>query len=627
MTKIILFGDNDTTADAVKVLDAIKKETNVDQYVFLGDGPYAKEGTKWVGMMKPYFPDTTKLMLSQGNHEHEESESAKTESDIEAWIPSLKDTPEKGTDQSWENTKWISSKQVGDIFVMCMNSQDLDVEFKRNQYNWVTKQLGKAIGLQKSGKVNWIINAVHKPWFTLKSSHSPYTAVREIYSDIFKNVVDMNFHGHNHNDQAWFPMVAIKESGNAAGKPLFTLAADKKTLDFTKERGFITNICGHSGHEHNLFKEAWNKNTNVMWANDKTYSYIVMETNLSTKIATVTWKDIAGKVLFQYNVTKAGNSMATPPPTTTPPPKEEDPDIDNDPIPPTVGTKPATPPPGPGYYWHVQLGKWNPKLEDPAFLQQQNKPAAAAATGTTTPPPPQTTTPTTPTAAGEKVLWDSNVHLKTGKKYTITETYGGQEPDGKGIFMAASGDPRVHVEPDGTFFLEADAGHGRMYIQCLNYNARMEGEVMFPDEAIRNTTWRLRSRHNEGGDCQHRFGGFGATHEREEQLAEFATEPCHNLHSNTKKVPLEKKIEIGKWIKFKYSVWSSEDKKSINQKTEYDYGDGQGFKTILEANFTEVEPYMMDEASFKERSYAWLRINNESTGKVAYRNVRIIGLP
>jgi hypothetical protein len=35
---------------------------------------------------------------------------------------------------------------------------------------------------------------------------------------------------------------------------------------------------------------------------------------------------------------------------------------------------------------------------------------------------------------------------------------------------------------------------------------------------------------------------------------------------------------------------------------------------------------MMDEAPFKERSYAWLRINNESTGKVAYRNVRIIGL-
>ena len=62
MTKIVLFGDNDTTGDAVKILDAIKKETTVDQYVFLGDGPYDKSGTKWVEMMKPFFPDVSKLV-------------------------------------------------------------------------------------------------------------------------------------------------------------------------------------------------------------------------------------------------------------------------------------------------------------------------------------------------------------------------------------------------------------------------------------------------------------------------------------------------------------------------------------------------------------------------------------
>ena len=55
MTKIILFGDNDTTGDAVKILDAIKKEQNVDQYVFLGDGPYASSGTKWVEMIRNHI--------------------------------------------------------------------------------------------------------------------------------------------------------------------------------------------------------------------------------------------------------------------------------------------------------------------------------------------------------------------------------------------------------------------------------------------------------------------------------------------------------------------------------------------------------------------------------------------
>ena len=236
------------------------------------------------------------------------------------------------------------------------------------------------------------------------------------------------------------------------------------------------------------------------------------------------------------------------------------------------------------------------------------------------PPPP----PPPPPPTGD-VLWDSNIHLKTGQKYTITDTYGDQKPDGKGVFMAASGNPRVHVDADGVFHLEADAGHGRVYIKARNYNAKMTGELMFEDDAIRNTTLRLRSRHNEGGACENRFGGFGVTVERAEQLAETSTERCHNEHSNTVKNPLEKHIEVGQWIKFEYSCWSNADKSAINQKLQYDYGDGQ-FKTVIEESFTTVEPHMMDEASFNKESYAWLRVNNESTGKVAYRNIKIIKL-
>ena len=339
MTKLIFFGDNDTTGDAVKVLDAIKKEQNVDQYIFLGDGPYSKTGTKWVGMMKPFFPDTSKLILIQGNHDDEESESEKTQQDIEAWIPSLKESPAQGGDQSWENPTWLHSKQVGDVYILGMNSQDMDIEFKRNQYNWVVKQLQTAQTLRQQDKINWIINAVHKPWFTLKSSHSPYTAVREIYSDIFKNVVDMNWHGHNHNDQSWVPMVAIKKEGNAAGQPLFSLASDKKTYDFSKEHGFFTNVEGHSGHEHNKFKENATANKNVMWANDKVFSYAIMETNPTAKTAKVQWKDIAGKVLFSYDITRAGMSTTPPPP------------------PPPPGDAPTTAPPGPGYYWDTKQKK------------------------------------------------------------------------------------------------------------------------------------------------------------------------------------------------------------------------------------------------------------------------------
>src|SRR5215211_457830 len=108
------------------------KETNIDQHVFVGDGPYAKTGTKWTTMMKKYFPTTDNLMISQGNHDNNESESNQTEKDIEAWIPSLK------------TKKWLDAKQIGNTYIISMNTQDLDVEFKRDQFNWVTTELAKA---------------------------------------------------------------------------------------------------------------------------------------------------------------------------------------------------------------------------------------------------------------------------------------------------------------------------------------------------------------------------------------------------------------------------------------------------------------------------------------------------
>lgn len=228
---------------------------------------------------------------------------------------------------------------------------------------------------------------------------------------------------------------------------------------------------------------------------------------------------------------------------------------------------------------------------------------------------------------GGDVLWDSNVHLKVTQETRVTDTFGSQEINGKGVFMAASGSPRLIIRPNGEFDLEAGSGHGRVYIQCQNYNCYYEGEVRFNDNAIRNTTWRLRSRHGEGGDCPNRFGGFGATCEMEEQLAEYATESCHNNHENTIKKALAKKMVVGEWLKFRFYVCDSADRKSVRFKTEYDYNDGLGWRTVLTGSHNSPQDYYMAEDDFLvKRSYTWLRINNESTGKVTYRNVKIIKL-
>jgi hypothetical protein len=613
MTKIVIFGDPDCTADTVKILDAIfKNDSNADLFVNEGDNGYDGKYEKSIALLEKYFPANSpqrkKLRLVLGNHDAEESEPEATEAAYGKLLPEqYKTQPEfAGTDQSWEDTRWLYGEQVGDIYNMIMNSQDMDIPFKKNQYSWVTKQLGIAATLKKSGKIKWVLNHVHKPWFTLKSSHSPYTNHRELYTDMFENLVNQNWHGHNHNDQCWRSMIAIKQEGNSTGKIIESLLTDGKTIDHSKPHGWTTNINGHSGHEHNKFKETATANENVLWSNDSVFTYAVVESKgniLNTK-----WKDAAGKVLFEYNISNTSmSSVPTPPPKPQPQPSPD-------------SNAPTVPPPGPGFRWDTKQKKWIPKLEDPTFVN------AATTTPPPKPPQPQPTTTPPPTTTGETVLWDSNVHLKTGKGYKITDTYGSQEPNGKGVFMAASGSPRVLVNPDGQFFLEADAGHGRMYIKATNYNARMEGEIMFVDEAIRNSTWRLRSRHNEGGGEGNNFGGFGATCEREEQLAEYATEPYHNVHENDIKKPLAKPIELNKWLKFKYSVQDSPDGKEVLFNTQYDYGDGKGWVTVLTGKHPNPKPYYMDKALYEKESYAWLRINNESTGKVAYRNVRIIGL-
>jgi hypothetical protein len=310
--KIAFFADNDVTDDAKKVLDTIMKEHDIDQYIFGGDGPYDEQGSEWVSMMQKYFDDTkkTKLIISQGNHEHEESEREQEQQAIENWMLTLKDTPEVSDDQSWEKTRWLTAKQVGNIYIISMNSQDMDIEFKRNQYNWVMKQLEIAKDLRKTGKIDWIFVVIHKPWFTLKSSQRPCTAVRQIYSPKFAEYgVDFLLHGHNHNTQLWLPMIAVQgPAGKAESKQLFEKLSDG-TFDFAKPHGQFFIISGHGGHKHTRFREKPSQNPNIIYANDKDYGYTLI--SVSWKQCTVQSKDINGQILHEFKVSRGLNTQTS----------------------------------------------------------------------------------------------------------------------------------------------------------------------------------------------------------------------------------------------------------------------------------------------------------------------------
>lgn len=186
-----------------------------------------------------------------------------------------------------------------------------------------------------------------------------------------------------------------------------------------------------------------------------------------------------------------------------------------------------------------------------------------------------------------------------------------------GVTTAASGSPKWSAS-GGVGRLSCGAGHCRVYIAVPNHNARMEGEFMFESGSVDNISLRLRSRHQEGGACENRFGGFGTAIHPDGEV-EFQTESCHNNHENSisgKVPPIAQKT----WHKFAYSCYDSPDKKSVNFKLELDG------KTVLTGKHPSPKPYFMDEALHKKKSYIWIRSNNSGQGVIAVRNFRVINI-
>ena len=314
MIKIVFHADNDVTPGA-KAVNAAMVTENADLYCFVGDGPYSDSGTVWVSQQKQHFDDKkAKMMWSRGNHDEDESESKQTQEDMEEWFPEAKGV---GITDCW-----LSSRQVGNVYIISMDTQDLDVEFKRDQFNWVTAELAKAKQLRASGQIDWVVCMCHKPWFTLKTSHSPYTAVRFLYKDLFRDEVDFMVHGHNHNTQLWKPMIPNQSEANGEGEQLFTMMPDGKTFDFSKDHGTAYIVTGHSGHEWNSISDSGGGVANVLhYRDDGEYGYTLIE--FDGKKATVFSKDIGNGVTFQYPVSREGGIII--PPECTDPAKCKDP--------------------------------------------------------------------------------------------------------------------------------------------------------------------------------------------------------------------------------------------------------------------------------------------------------------
>ena len=225
--------------------------------------------------------------------------------------------------------------------------------------------------------------------------------------------------------------------------------------------------------------------------------------------------------------------------------------------------------------------------------------------------------PEPPEPAGD-VLYDSHVHSKLhDSKVRTVEKEGDISPGGLGVECRASGDPVIKVNDDGTFSLICQEGHGRFYGYVLNYNATLEIECAFWNEAEgQDLSLKMRSRHNEDGAESNRFGGYGLSIDREGWGAK--REPYHNTHDQSTSGDLPFPVKTKEYFTIRHTVKDEGDGK-VRQ-----IGKMNG-KQFMSKTDSSPKDYMVDEESFQKQSYFWVRSNiDKDEGEIRIKSLKIL---
>jgi hypothetical protein len=236
---------------------------------------------------------------------------------------------------------------------------------------------------------------------------------------------------------------------------------------------------------------------------------------------------------------------------------------------------------------------------------------------------------TTPPPTGAK--YDSNIQGKwnNGVARFVTDEEGDVKADGFGFTVNASGKGGFRIDGKGQGNLEpAESGHRRIYVCCCNYNARLEGEFIFLNDKPRNFSIKTRNRHqyadmvDSDAPNAKKQGVLGLDFSIEDQTVGHKVEVVHGTNTGSVEKDLPKDLEVGKWYKYKYT-YKDKSSTEIDIKAELDYGDGQGFRTVL-THVAKPPSQFFNKQDFDTWSQFWLRLNDE--GKIGNRNVRLFPL-
>lgn len=163
---ITAVGDTACDDDAKRTFQNIVNE-NPDVNLFLGDSSYKENAICFIDIIKSHSGLKEKTIFSVGNHDDKEDGS---------------DTVKEQLESYFEITDWTFTKQVRNVYIINMNSQDPDWDLKnKDQYNWVKAKLEDASRLMDVEKtIDWMIVMVHKPLYTLKGGHARKKSKRHL---------------------------------------------------------------------------------------------------------------------------------------------------------------------------------------------------------------------------------------------------------------------------------------------------------------------------------------------------------------------------------------------------------------------------------------------------------------
>lgn len=220
------------------------------------------------------------------------------------------------------------------------------------------------------------------------------------------------------------------------------------------------------------------------------------------------------------------------------------------------------------------------------------------------------------------VIFDSNRHWVGRAGQTATK-FGNTGPNGKGFHAEASGNPKIRfVTPTEYELIGSGSGiHPRIYAAVNNYNSRLECSFKFNSNSVENITFKTRNRHQMGGSCDNRVGGFGCHFDRSQ--AGLQIEICHNEHEGSKDFSLPQKLVNGKWYRMAWTVQDVGNRKGIFQNIQLDYGNG--FQNIGSTTYTGTRASYYNKSLFDRHSEFWIRYNGGS-GSVGFKNVKMMSI-